>query len=199
MTELATKTAFAQMMGVGKSAVSNWITEGILTSDAFQGEGRRAKVIVEVARAQVERNRDPGQSVGNGLKTGGVPTRKPVEPQPDDGVETQIKQQALLERQFRNRKFAEDEALRQQQLLSKDHVEREMRRVIGQMLNQIEGQFPDLANDIAKACDVPQKDVQHALKKGFHKVRAKVAKENADKAASLPELVETQITGVSEC
>ncbi len=68
-TVLVTKTQFARELGVGKSAVSNWIERGTISDDAIVGEGRRAKLNLELAREQVRRNRDIGQSLGNGLAT----------------------------------------------------------------------------------------------------------------------------------
>lgn len=190
--QTASKAKFAGMMGVSRAAVTNWVKTGVLTAEALEGTGPRAKVIVDIARRQVERNRDPGQSIGNGLNTGrGIDG--------DDDLETRIKQEALRERQFRNRKLAEDEALRQSELLSRAQVERDMRRMIGLMLNRIEGYFPDLAHDIARSCGVPQKDVQHALKKGFADLRARASKAESQVAAALPETVETRIAEVSEC
>lgn len=60
---------FARTCGVSRAAVSQWKSKGILRDDAFTKPGRTGKIIYAVAVEQVRRNRDIGQSLGNGIAT----------------------------------------------------------------------------------------------------------------------------------
>ncbi len=60
---------FARAMGVSRAAVSQWKSKDILRDDAFTKPGKSGKVIYSVAVEQVRRNRDIGQSLGNGIAT----------------------------------------------------------------------------------------------------------------------------------
>ncbi|MBQ4826568.1 hypothetical protein J4729_18755 [Leisingera sp. HS039] len=60
---------FARAMGVSRAAVSQWKAKDILRDDAFTKPGKKGKVIYPVAVEQVRRNRDIGQSLGNGIAT----------------------------------------------------------------------------------------------------------------------------------
>ncbi|TDE34138.1 hypothetical protein [Antarcticimicrobium sediminis] len=60
---------FAREMGVSRAAVSQWKSKDILRDDAFTRPGKTGKVIFRVAVDQVRRNRDVGQSMGNGIAT----------------------------------------------------------------------------------------------------------------------------------
>ncbi|MBR9651903.1 hypothetical protein [Thalassovita aquimarina] len=60
---------FARAMGVSRAAVSQWKSKDILRGDAFTKPGKSGKVIYQVAVEQVRRNRDIGQSLGNGIAT----------------------------------------------------------------------------------------------------------------------------------
>lgn len=60
---------FARVMGVSRAAVSQWKSKNILRPDAFTKPDKSGKIIFEVAVDQVRRNRDIGQSLGNGIAT----------------------------------------------------------------------------------------------------------------------------------
>jgi hypothetical protein len=59
----------ARTLGVTRAAVSQWKSKDILRDDAFTGPGKTGKIIYAVAVEQVRRNRDIGQSLGNGIAT----------------------------------------------------------------------------------------------------------------------------------
>lgn len=63
------KGEFARMRNVDPSRVSQWISEGKLTGEALVGEGRTARINVEVATRQLLARLDVSQRFGNGLKT----------------------------------------------------------------------------------------------------------------------------------
>lgn len=67
--EVMSQADFARRMGVSRAAVSQWKSKDILRADAFTRPGKTGKVIYAVAVDQVRRNRDVGQSLGNGIAT----------------------------------------------------------------------------------------------------------------------------------
>ncbi|MDP1642731.1 MAG: hypothetical protein Q8L59_11150 [Phenylobacterium sp.] len=67
--EVVSKGQFAILIGVSPGRVSQMISEGKIDGDALSGEGRSAKIRVEVARAQLRERTDLGQRLGNGLET----------------------------------------------------------------------------------------------------------------------------------
>ena len=60
---------FARKLGVSRAAVSQWKSKDILREDAFTKPGKSGKIVYPVAVEQVRRNRDIGQSLGNGIAT----------------------------------------------------------------------------------------------------------------------------------
>lgn len=88
---------FARYMKVSRAAVSQWKSKDILRDDAFTKPGKSGLVILPVAVEQVRRNRDIGQSLGNGIATRttvdepAVPPPAPVQvPEPE-----QVRQPSL--------------------------------------------------------------------------------------------------------
>lgn len=67
--EYMSQADFARSMGVSRAAVSQWKKKDILREDAFTQPGKTGKIIYAVAVEQVRRNRDIGQSLGNGIAT----------------------------------------------------------------------------------------------------------------------------------
>ncbi|MBT9383316.1 hypothetical protein KM176_05545 [Pseudooceanicola sp. CBS1P-1] len=75
---------FARAMGVSRAAVSQWKAKDILREDAFSKAGKAGKILYEIAVEQVRRNRDIGQSLGNGIATRTTPdlAAGPADPAP---------------------------------------------------------------------------------------------------------------------
>ena len=66
---LVSQAEFAREMDVSRAAVSQWKSNDILRDDAFTKPGKKGKLKFEIAIDQVRRNRDLGQSLGNGIAT----------------------------------------------------------------------------------------------------------------------------------
>lgn len=62
--------------------------------------------------------------------------------------------------------------------------------VVRTILEAVDGELGEMANDVAARCGVPARDVVHAAREGFRRVRAKVADRLARQAEGLPETVE---------
>jgi len=67
--EHMSQAEFARHCGVSRAAVSQWKTNNILRDDAFTKPDKKGKLIVAIALDQVNRFRDIGQSLGNGIAT----------------------------------------------------------------------------------------------------------------------------------
>lgn len=63
MKTIVTKGEYARLKGRAPSCISNWIAEGKITPAALVGEGIRARVWVERADADLNRNLDLGQQL----------------------------------------------------------------------------------------------------------------------------------------
>lgn len=66
---IVTKTEYARMRGRDASRVSRWIAEGKITPAALVGEGIRARIWVEQADADLDRNLDLGQQLAQPVST----------------------------------------------------------------------------------------------------------------------------------
>jgi predicted transcriptional regulator len=55
---LMSKTGFAEWIGVGQSAVSNYIALGQISAGSIEGEGRYAKIAVNSAVRDLRKNLD---------------------------------------------------------------------------------------------------------------------------------------------
>ncbi len=212
-----TQAAFARHMNVSRARVTQW-KKSILTEEAFAGEGKSGKVIIEVAARQVEKNRDISQALGNGLNTRtqqspvdeGTDAKLPLgddagtcnsapDAPPAQGqsapptVEDQIKT-AKLEAQLRkNRMDAQDEALRQGLLMSTDDAREQMTRIAGSVIRLVEGALPDLASAVSEKFGVPQRDVVHLLRQEFTEVRKSAAKKERERAEQTSREASAQI------
>lgn len=82
LPETETKSEFAARCGVDPSAVSHWIKHGKIGPDALDGIGRRARIRVAVAQAQLRTRLDIGQRLGNGLTTRLTPPPAAAAPRP---------------------------------------------------------------------------------------------------------------------
>ena len=80
--EIVTKAEFASLLGVSRPAVSQYISEKKISGAALVGSGHRAKINVDLAKAQLRKNLDVVQGLGANGKakvTGPVPDNEQIE------------------------------------------------------------------------------------------------------------------------
>lgn len=212
-----TKAEFAAFMNVSRPAVSQWITRRILDGAALVGEGRKAKINVPVAVDQVRRKRDLGQSLGNGIATrteawaepaGSTPEPAPTPvrspdpgppPAPEDpdparlSLEDRLKAERLRGELMKNKRLAEEEALRGKALMPTAEARAEMDRIAAMMLQIFEGALPEMATAIAAAHGLPQRDVLHGLRQSFRKVRDSAARKESARRDTLQDLASVTV------
>lgn len=204
--QVLSKGKFAEHIGVSAGRVSQMITEGLIGKQALQGEGRNAKIFVDVAVRQIGQRRDIGQSLGNGLTTNlqgtfakssppfGGRTPSDADPEEDfQNIDMQIKL-ARLERELRtNRRAAEEDEAALGRFVEAADVEAEMNRISGRMINIFDGMLPSLANTVAEKFEVPSRDVLHVLRLKYVELRGAVETKERERASKLPDTLETEI------
>jgi len=187
------KGEFASHIGRSAACVSQYIRDGVIGADALVGEGRYARILVDVAKRQIATRRDVGQSLGNGLLTrvsGGADTPPTVglRGEPDTAEKIQLER---LEWERRKNRQAQIEEARSAGLLVP--VEDMRRALVGGLQTVVDvftGMAPDLANEIAAVSNMPQRDVVHLVNKVITARRAIAAKAIREATAQLPETVE---------
>ncbi|AXS39255.1 hypothetical protein [Breoghania sp. L-A4] len=208
---LVSKGEFAKLINVTPGRVSQYITEGKLTADAFDGSGRSAKVRVEQACRQLKLRLDISQRLGNGITTrlepqvplmampAAQPARvfEPREPEEDVSVEAQLKREKLREAQYRNRKAAEEEEARKGRLTETVAARAQMASVAAGMLQVFEGSLADIASAVAAKFSVPQRDVLHLLRAEFRNLRDRASEQTRRRQEEMPETLSTRIEAES--
>lgn len=197
------KGDFAKMIGVSPGRITQMISEGKIGRDALVGEGRTAKIIPDVAKAQIRERTDVGQALGNGIHTQ-VSDSAPVAPAPSaqefqsyrpiNNFDAEIRKEKLAEIQRKNRMEAERELAARGTYMRSDHAKLAMAKMAGQMLTVFEGSLVDLATAVAAKFELTQRDVLHLLRAEFRATRGKLAATVRAQADDLPELVEDRIS-----
>jgi hypothetical protein len=201
--EPVSKGEFATIIKVSPGRVSQMISEGKISGDAIVGEGRSAKINVEVARQQIRARTDVGQSLGNGAgtrvyETAPVTTVADTSSPRPPTVDDELRRERLANLRFQNRRAAEEERERQGLYVRTDQVQAEMTKLAAQMLTIFEGAFPDLANALSAKFDLPQRDILHILREQGRAVRQKAADAARKKAVSLPEFIEDRVADATD-
>lgn len=196
-----TKSAFAEHIGVTPGRVSQMLSTGIIGADALVGEGRNARINVELAKHQISERRHQGQALGNGLTTrlGDEAPDGPANAPAADlrtkpvSVTEQIQQERLEQERRKNRQAAIDEAKESGALVTGEDFRRELGRMGQAMISEFVGAAPDIANAIAAQFKLPQRDVLHLVKQVMTERRRTAAQRMRDHAGTLPESAETEI------
>lgn len=195
------KGEFAALIGVTPARISQYIQEGKIGPDALVGEGRSARVRVDLARRQINARRNVGQALGNGLMTRvdaePLPAPTPEAPVPftprPDSVEEQLKRERLRGTQIANRKAAEEEEARKGRFVEASEVRQQMGRLASSILQTVEGGLPQMAAALAARFSIPQRDALHLLQTEFRTVRQSSADRHRASADVMPETVETVV------
>jgi len=188
--QVVSKAEFAALLGVSKARVSQYLDKGIIDAAALEGEGRSARIRVEVAREQVRQRRDITQAIVNGAAQVDAPapvapaTETPVLPL-ERSVDAQLKAERLEAEQRKNRIAAREEAERAGQLLYAPQVRIEMSRLAAAINDANAAMLTDFATAIAAAYQLPQRDVLHLLRKVRREKAATVAAQARQQAGDV--------------
>lgn len=192
-----TKADFARRIGVSDTRISQMIRERIIGPDALEGEGRGARIRVELAEAQIAERRHPGQALGNGLETkvaesAPVPSSEPGAA-PDGSLARLLQEERLEAEKRRNRIAARDEALALGQLVSAEDMRAEMGRLAQAIEDENAGMLVDFATAIAGQFGLDQRDLLHLLRKVRNEKKAQAAERARTRATELPATAETEL------
>jgi hypothetical protein len=205
----ASKGEFAKLINVSPGRVSQYISAGKIHGPALDGEGRTARIVIDVARQQLRRSLDVGQMVGNGIATrlgtgaeAAVPLPRAAVDEDDDAflpdgadddVAEQIKVEKLKEIRARNRRAEEEDLERRGIYTRTSDVKSGMQRAVARVLNIVEGGMASMASELAGRFGVSQRDVLHVLKLEMRKVRESAAAEAGLTATAMPSFVEEDV------
>lgn len=206
-SQIVRKSAFAAMRGVSPGRVTQWITAGHIGPDALVGEGREARIRVDVATAQLRERLDPNQRFGlNGLPTrldedpqpapaivvpqASPPQAAPDPPPPSNSVEERIKREKLRQAELTTRRAEESDRLaRGVYILARDARE-ETTRVAAKMFEAFDGALVDFAAALSAKYEIPARDITHLLRKEMRRVRERMSADFAARAAGEPETLD---------
>ena len=209
--KIVSKSEFARLINANPSRITEYIDKGKIGPDAIVGEGRTARIRVELAKAHLRVRLDSGQRLGNGLGTKlaperAEPTRLPTSASivggtsspfdgldadevGDDALDAEIKREKLVQLQRANRKGAEDEAAAQGRFTETLAARRQMGIVAVQTMRVFEGAVPEMATTIASRFAIEERDVLQVLSDLFRTIRAQAAEKARISAEVLPRLV----------
>ncbi len=183
--ELVSKARFAELEGVGKSAVSNWIKAGHITGPALVGEGRGAMINVAVARQQLGRALDPSQRLAQVTVAG----RRSADLAPAGDDESARYQRARADmaeieaRRARQRELAEAGTY----MLTADARAMWARELAG-LVQAIELWLPRLAEQLAGAISADQRRLTVEARRAWRAFRQERSDLATSALAGTPEL-----------
>jgi hypothetical protein len=180
---VVTKAEFAELMNVTRQRVSQWLSARQIDGEALVGEGRTARINVEVAREQLSARLSVSQHLGaNGkaLLNGGT--------SPLDG---DIKAARLRQLVLSNERASEDAALRAGIYVKADDVRQQFGAVASRLMASFESVFMPMANTIVAAKAQTPNDVLRAMRSAWFEARAHAAKAQGEEALAMPPMVES--------
>lgn len=181
------KSEFARDMAVSAARVSQWLSEGKITGEAIEGEGRGARIRPDIARRQLRERLHVDQRLGlNGLSTRLGAERGEPEPA-EDSVEAKIKAEKLFQVQLQTERLLEERRLARGHYVRAAEAREEMTRLAAKLLAGFEGLIPSFAAAVAEKLGAPNRDILHALREAFRAERAAIAAHYAAAAAAAPE------------
>lgn len=211
---LVTKSEFAALIGVTPGRISQYIRDGIVGSDALEGEGRSAKVRLAVATAQIKARRDVSQALGNGAATrvhmdrapaadllppmadtppAPAATDGPEKPQHDlprtDPVADQIQKEKLAQARMATDKMRREEAAQNGRYMLSAEARAVATKAAAEIMTSVMAGLSDVANALAARFELPVRDVKHELQAAFRTVREEAAERHRENAAAIEALV----------
>jgi hypothetical protein len=202
---IVSKSEFARRRNVTAARVSQWLSEGKIFGAAIVGEGRLAQIDEVVACQQLGERLDTDQRHANGLATNLTPVvgeqlppsasapAAPTAASPpsplDNPLERQLLEHKVIKAERDNREAARDEALANGDLVDTASARRATAKEIAQVIARVEGALPEISSELAAQFKLPQRDVLHAMRGAWRKVRSAGAIEARERAEPLPDRV----------
>lgn len=200
-----TKSAFARRCEVSPGRVTQWIDEKKISGAALVGEGRSAKIRVEVAVRQLKLRRDVGQALGNGSATRLKSPPEVQAPAPPPGsardeldealeatgdrLDTELKREKLWAAQAARRETERKEALEEGRLVETAAVRRQLTTIALEVMRVFEGALPEMASELAARFEREEREVLQLLNSEFRKIRERGAEIASRSAQAMPATV----------
>jgi hypothetical protein len=185
--DLVTKTKFAEISGVSGAMVSLWIKRRKIYGDAIVGEGRSARIVVDIARAQLKRTLDLSQRLG---ANGKVKFDDDPETADSSSIEDDIKRARLEQLSLANEHARAVREANAGRYVLADDTRQRMGAIAGRMVGMFEGSLGEFATAIAGKFNVPARDALHVLRTTFRTIRERTTKTQSGIAKALPPTVD---------
>lgn len=203
---LISKSEFAARVNISPGRVSQLISEGKIGPDAMRGEGRGAKLVLEIALEQFRGSRSIGQALGNGAHArtflpeaaplgGAAPEAAPGLPADSllpvtDPVADRIQRERLEQERIKTERMRREEALAEGRYMLADEAVAQMSQVASTVVRVFEGGLADMAGAISARFELPHRDVMHELQKAFREVRGRASAAHRKRAEEASALIE---------
>lgn len=183
--QVVTKTAFADITGVTAGRVSQWIADGKISGKALVGRGHRARIRIDVAQKQLNRNLDVSQHLGahGRAKLNGNGAEA-------DQVVDGIRRAKLKQLRLGNDKLTAEAAVRSGRYIRTDDAQLQIGRVNARWLSLLDAALIDFANVVVRSKPATTRDALLALRAAWHQIREREAKVRNREAAAMPPLIE---------
>jgi hypothetical protein len=185
---VVSKAEFAELMNVSRQRVSQWLSARQIDGEALVGEGRTARINVEVAKEQLSDRLSVSQHLGaNGkaLLAGGA--------SPIDG---DIKSARLRQLVLSNERASADAALRAGIYVKADDVRQQFGAIASRLMTSFESAFMPMANAVVASKAQTPNEVLRAMRAARLEARAHAAKAQGEAALVIPPTVETDDVAV---
>ena len=166
MDDVVTKSAFASLCGVSCGRVSQWLADGKLDGEAIVGHGHRARIRLDVARAQLKRRLNITQRLATG--------RAKLDGSADEAqpIEEDIKAERLAQLRHFNKRASEEAALRAGAYVKTADVQQQFGAIAARLMSAFEASFMPIANAIVAGRAQTPQDVQRIMRATWREVRA---------------------------
>jgi hypothetical protein len=181
LDEIATKKRFAEIAGVSCARVSQWLGTKQISGAAIIGEGRHARINVQMALAQLRMRLDVDQRIANGKAKLDPPKgshgTKVAEATSDAAptVDERLKAQRLEQLELANERAREDAAARAGVYTRADDVRQEMGRLVGKLVTLVDSALVEFSTAIAERSDMSSRDALHLLRSTWRTIRERAA------------------------
>ncbi|KZB73260.1 MULTISPECIES: hypothetical protein [Thalassospira] len=194
-SDVVSKSAFAQIIGVSKPRVSQLISEGKIHGPAIQGDGRSAKIVVGIAKQQLSAGLDLDQRAANGTADLAVanqgqdhPVTSPIDTAPrEPTTEDLYKQERLRKIQRENEDLEERRREKNGVYVRADAMRSTVIRHVANMIDGFEADLGHWAEELSAETGGSVKEIKLSLRKLFRGTREKLARHSRDLVNDLPE------------
>jgi hypothetical protein len=177
------KAEFAEIMNVSRQRVSQWLNARQIDGEALVGDGRTARINVEIARQQLSERLSLSQHLGaNGkaLLNGGA-----------SPLDADIKAARLRQLILFNERASEDAALRAGTYVKAADVKQQLGAVASRLMTSFESSFMPMANAIFASKAQTPNDVLRTMRSTWAEARAQAARAQGEAALAMPPMVES--------